>query len=141
MDSEPERRELDGMVVVDLPEDIGTQTADFDYEWDGVSFVQRVWESEMDGGGWRPDLQVMVLRGEQLRDLDALRMFMAEYHEKDEDWILEPFEHGPWHGYASDREVFWLVEPGWAAEVRDPFGNLDPGELGRIARGGTPLAE
>ena len=108
---------LDGLTVGHLPDRLGT-ASDFEFEWGEVAFVQRVWETEVEQGVWRVDLQVQVMRGPALKDLDALRDFLVEYHERGDDWKAEPFGAD---GLASDREVARLLAPSLAVEVRDPF--------------------
>ncbi|SDE35520.1 hypothetical protein [Glycomyces harbinensis] len=108
---------LDGLAIGHLPDRLGA-ASDFEFEWGEVQFVQRVWETEVDPGVWRVDLQVQVLRGAGLTDLDALRDFLVEYHERGDDWKAEPFGAD---GLASGREVARLLAPSLAVEVRDPF--------------------
>lgn len=109
---------LDGLTIGHLPDSLGT-ASDFEFEWGDVKFVQRVWETEVEPGSWRVDLQVQVLRGDGLKDLDALRDFLIEYHERGDDWKAEPFGDD---GLAAEREVARLLAPSLAVEVRDPFG-------------------
>ncbi|GAA3753655.1 hypothetical protein HDA32_004436 [Spinactinospora alkalitolerans] len=127
--------ELDGFAIGHVPSGAGDAVSDFDYEWGRVAFSSRVWERRVDGG-YRVDLTVAVLRGERLRDLDALREFLAEYHERDPDaWALEPFRHGEHRGHITDGQAFWLVEPGLAVSVRLDAGRFGRGELTRTALG------
>ncbi|GAB3992047.1 hypothetical protein GCM10029992_00040 [Glycomyces albus] len=98
-----------------LPDGLGQQS-DFEFEG-GVKFAQRVWESQIEAGVWRVDLQVQVMRGEALGDKKSMREFLIRYHEKDDDWLTAPFGDD---GYAGDREIAMLVESGMAAEVKDP---------------------
>jgi hypothetical protein len=109
---------LDDMTLGHLPDRLGS-ASDFEFEWGDVKFVQRVWESEVDDGVWRVDLQVHVMRGPALENLDALRDFLIEYHERGADWKAEPFGAD---GLASEHEVARLLAPSLAVEVRDPFG-------------------
>ena len=114
-----------------LPEGLGQQS-DFEFEWGGVAFTQRVWESQVDQDVWRVDLQVQVMRGEALADKEALRDFLVRYHEKDDQWLTAPFGDD---GFTGEREIALLMEPGLAAEVKDPFGRRDRTELERVATG------
>lgn len=114
-----------------LPDGLG-QMSDFEFEWGGVKFAQRVWESQVEEGVWRVDLQVQVMRGEVFADKKSMREFLIRYHEKDEDWLTTPFGDD---GYTGDREIAMLVESGMAAEVKDPFNRQDRSELERIAAG------
>lgn len=49
----PRGGELDGFTIGYLPDQIDDQTSvsDFDYEWGGVSFSSRVWETTLEGEG------------------------------------------------------------------------------------------
>lgn len=120
---------LDGLSLLHLPDRLGT-ASDFEFEWGGVAFVQRVWETEIEPGVWRVDLQVHAMRGDRLADLDALRAFLAEYHERDDDWKTAPFGQD---GFTSEREAARLLAPGLAIEVRDPFGRQGVGQVDTVA--------
>ncbi|MBE1457450.1 hypothetical protein H4W79_001664 [Nocardiopsis terrae] len=129
---------LDGFTIGHLPARIGAEasTADFTYEWEGVSFTSRAWEQAKDGGGFQVLLQVLVLRGEELTDLSAVRAFLARYHERDpEAWELEDFDNSGTPGLYGGNEAFWSPDEGVAVEVRDPFGLLGEEELLATARG------
>lgn len=121
---------LDGLALTHLPEGLGTPS-DFATEWEGVDFTQRVWETRVDEG-WRVDLQVQIMRAARFKDLNALRAFLVEYHERGDDWQSEPFGDD---GYASEREVVRLLESGLAVEVRDPFGRTGMAEVKAVAEG------
>lgn len=120
---------LDGLAVGHLPDRLGT-ASDFEFEWGEVAFVQRVWESEVEPGVWRVDLQVQVMRGAVLEDLDALRDFLVEYHERGDDWKAEPFGED---GFASEREVARFLAPSLAVEVRDPFDRQGADQVREVA--------
>ncbi|THV32189.1 hypothetical protein [Glycomyces paridis] len=120
---------LDGLSIGHLPDRLGT-ASDFEFEWGEVKFVQRVWETEIEPGSWRVDLQVQVLRSDALADLVSLRAFLAEYHERDVDWATEPFGQD---GFKTEREAARLLAPGLAVEVRDPFGRQGPGQIDAVA--------
>ncbi|WP_030155347.1 hypothetical protein [Glycomyces sp. NRRL B-16210] len=122
---------LDGLSLLHLPDRLGT-ASDFEFEWGGVKFVQRVWETEIEPGVWRVDLQVHVLRGDVLTDLDALRTFLGEYHERGDDWKTETFGRD---GFTSEREAARLLAPALAIEVRDPFGRQGVGQVDTVAAG------
>jgi hypothetical protein len=108
---------LDGLALTHLPDGLGTPS-DFVTEWEGVDCAQRVWETQLDPNVWRVDLQVQVFRAERLKDLAALKDFLVEYHERDDDWTPQTFGDD---GFLSEREVARLIVPGLAVEVRDPF--------------------
>ncbi|MCD0447178.1 hypothetical protein LO763_26535 [Glycomyces sp. A-F 0318] len=125
---------LDGLAIGRLPDRLGA-ASDFEFEWGGVAFVQRVWESEVEPGVWRVDLQVQVMRGGALEDLDALRDFLAEYHERGDDWKAEPFGED---GLASEREVARFLAPSLAVEVRDPFDRQGAEQVRTVAASIAP---
>ncbi|WP_017590454.1 hypothetical protein [Nocardiopsis ganjiahuensis] len=132
---------LDGFTIGHLPARVGTETSTMDshYEWEDVSFTARFWEQAKEGGGFQVVLQVLVLRGEELTDLAAVRSFLAEYHERDPDtWELEDFDNHGTGGLYGGSEAFWTPQPGVAVEVRDPFGLIGEEELLATARGIGP---
>lgn len=122
---------MDGLAITHLPEGLGA-ASDFEFEWGGVRFTQRVWESEIEDGVWRVDLQVQTMRGVRLNDVAAMRDFLIEYHEKDDGWAPEPFGV---NGLSTEHETAVLIEPGLAVEVRDPFGRRGTAEIRDIAAG------
>jgi hypothetical protein len=122
---------IGGLAITHLPDGLGA-SSDFEFEWGGVRFTQRVWESEVEDGVWRVDLQVQAMRGERLSDKEAMRGFLGEYHEKDDAWAPEPFGD---RGFSDEREVSALVERGLAVEVRDPFGRQGADVIRAVAEG------
>ncbi|WP_017599937.1 hypothetical protein [Nocardiopsis lucentensis] len=130
--------DVDGFTVGYLPAQVDEQTSvdEFDYEWGDVSFSTRVWEKALEGGGARVVLQVLVMRGDRLADLDSVRAFLAEYHERSpDDWELDEFDNQGVRALHGETEAFWSPEPGVAVEVRDTFGLLGQEELLATARG------
>lgn len=120
---------LDGFAIDHLPGGIGTPS-DFEYEWEDVVFHSRVWETGPDPeGATKVDLTVKTIRGEKVIDLETLRTFLTEYHEKDpETWELTAVDVGGYGGYRADDQVFFFISPGVAAEVsidRTRFGGED----------------
>jgi hypothetical protein len=119
---------LDGFVIGHVPDGVGPSVSDFAYEWADAAFTSRVWERQVDGGH-QVDLQVIVLRGERLTDVAALRDFLTAYHERDpERWELAEFRHGEDPGFIAEGEAFWLARPGVGVDVRlraDRFGEHD----------------
>lgn len=109
---------LDGFAIDHLPGGIGTPS-DFEYEWEDVVFHSRVWETGPDPeGATKVDLTVKTIRGEKMIDLETLRTFLTEYHEKDpETWELTAVDIGGYGGYRADDQVFFFISPGIAAEV------------------------
>lgn len=132
--TDPRGGELDGFTIEHLPEQIDDKTSvsDFEYEWGDVTFRSRVWEEALDGGGARVVLQVLVMRGDRITDLESLRDFLAEYHERSpESWELTGFDNGGVPGLHGGTEAFWSPAAGVGVEVRDAFGAL--GEEGLLA--------
>lgn len=139
--TDPRGGELDGFSIGHLPAAIDEETSvsDFAYEWGDVAFASRVWERPRDGGGVEVVMQVLVLRGDALTDLDALRDFLAEYHERSpQEWELTPFDNGGVPALHGATEAFWTPGKGVAVEVRDAFGILGQEELLATARGIGP---
>ena len=131
---------LDGFTLTHLPDQVGQETtpSDFTYEWKDVAFTSRVWEQAKEGGGFQVVLQVLVLRGDGLTDLAAVREFLTHYHERDpHTWELTEFDQGVAPGLHGETEAFWAPEPGVAVEVRDASGLLGQEELLATARGVT----
>jgi hypothetical protein len=125
--------DIGGFSLGRLPDDIGPSVSEFSYEWEGVSFRSRVWETEHDEG-FRVDLKITVLRGEELADADALRTFLARHHEWDLDtWTPVQADLGGLRGYAGEKVVFFLHEPGVGIEVFSPSARHHPAELRAIA--------
>jgi hypothetical protein len=135
---DPRGGELSGFTVGHLPAQVDDQTSaeDFDYEWGDVAFSTRVWEKALEGGGARVVLQVLVMRGDRLTDLDAVREFLTEYHERSPDtWELTEFDNGGVPALHGETEAFWTPAKGVAVEVRDTFGLVGQDELLETARG------
>src|SRR5699024_4526551 len=127
---------LDGFTIGHLPASTeGASTSDFAYEWGEVAFSSRVWEKRLEDGAARVVLQVLVMRGDRLADLETTRVFLTGYHERAEDWALAEFDNGGAPGMHGDTEAFWIPETGVVVEVRDPFGLVGPDELVATARG------
>jgi hypothetical protein len=109
---------LDGFAIDHLPGGIGSPS-DFEFEWEDVVFHSRVWETGPDPeGATKVDLTVKTIRGEKVIDLETLRTFLTEYHEKDpENWELTAVDVAGYGGYRADDQVFFFISPGLAAEV------------------------
>ena len=136
--TDPRGGELDGFSIGYLPMVIDDRTAvsDFEYEWGDVAFTSRVWERPREGGGTEVVMQVLLLRGDSLTDLDAVRAFLARYHERDPDeWALTPFDNDGVSALHGETEAFWTPKAGVAVEVRDAFGILGREELLATAAG------
>ena len=130
--------DLDSFRIAHLPAGIGAQVSDFETEWEDVRFHSRVWESEADGG-FRVDLTMKTLRGDGLTDLEAVKSFLTEYHEGDDDeWDPQPVQVGPYQGFRTGDQVFWFVEAGVAAAVTLDLGRFGEPELTATADGFRP---
>jgi hypothetical protein len=130
---------LDGFAIEHLPCGIGSPS-DFEYEWEDVVFHSRVWETGPDDeGATKVDLMVKTLRGEGLTDLQALRTFLTEYHEKDPaEWQLTAVQVGAYSGYSADDQLFFFVSPGVAAEVTIDRSRFSETDLTETAQGFHP---
>lgn len=130
---------MDGFVIDHLPGGLGSPS-DFEYEWEEVSFHSRVWETGPDPeGATKVDLTVKTIRGEKLIDLETLREFLIEYHEKDPDeWQLTAVQVGGYGGYAADDQVFYFISPGVAAEVSIDRSRFSAEDLLATAEGFHP---
>ena len=137
--TDPQGGELAGFPIAHLPEQAHAPASpsDFTYEWGEVRFNSRVWEKRMEDGAARVVLQVLVMRGEKLTDLETVQDFLTEYHERSDDWTLDPFDNHGTPGLYTESEAFWVPEPQLAVEVRDPFGLIGPEEVLATARGVT----
>lgn len=137
--TDPQGGELAGFTIAHLPEraHAPASPSDFTYEWGEVHFTSRVWEKRMEDGAARVVLQVLVMRGEKLTDLDAVRAFLTEYHERSDDWASNSFDNNGTPGLHTESEAFWVPAPRLAVEVRDPFGLLGTEEVLATARGIT----
>ena len=116
---------------------VGTST-DFDYSYDDVDFVARVWESRSPMGGWRVDQDIDVMRGARLTDGQALHDWFIAYEGRApwEAQYLSVLVHGH-PGWLSRGQVFWLQRPGLAVSVsvdRARWSVLDVTETGWSAR-------
>jgi hypothetical protein len=130
--------DLDGFRIAHLPAGTGPQVSDFETEWEDVRFHSRVWESEADGG-FQVDLTMKTLRGDGLTDAEAVKMFLAEYHEGDDgEWDPQPVQVGPYQGFRTGDQVFWFVETGVAAAVTLDLGRFGEPELTATADGFRP---
>lgn len=113
----PPATTLDGIAFGQLPTGLGDST-DFDYAYQGVRFVARVWESRSDDGGWRVDLDADVMRGKRLTDGKALHDWFVAYEDRPpaEARYIAVRVHGR-PGWLSRGQVFWLERVGLAVSV------------------------
>ncbi|GAA1546667.1 hypothetical protein [Kribbella lupini] len=134
---QPEVCTLDGFTITHVPAGVGT-ASDFEYEWEDVTFHSRVWETTT-GDATAVDLTVKTIRGDRIADVESLREFLTEYHEKDPaTWELTPQRIGSYGGYVTDGQVFYFVEPGLAAELTIDRSRFPQEELLATAEGFHP---
>ena len=125
---------LDGVQLRYLPPGLGTST-DFEYEYDDVAFVARVWESGSDAAGWRVDLDVEVLRGDRLSRAQELHDWFIAYEARPASEVgYRPVRIGGRPGWVTRDEVFWLVRPGLAMAVSVDAARYSQPQLLRTAR-------
>lgn len=110
---------VDGFTLTHLPPHLGSQVSDFAYEYDGVAFASKVWESGSDATGYRVDLDVHVLRSDdRLPTTAALRSYLAGYLDRDPgDWRLHRVDIGGHVGYLGEEDAFWLAGDGVAVWI------------------------
>lgn len=126
---------LDGFRIGWVPPAAGGLVTDFESEWEEVGFRTRVWESGPSAdGGYRVDLQVVIMRSPTFTDPAAVRSFLINWLERDPDWATLSYQHPDGAGFGDDDEVFWLVEPGVAVRVSGNPESVDERELRRTAR-------
>ena len=132
---------LDGYGLGRPPPRLGPHVSDFAYEWGGVAFRSRVWESGPDpSGGYRVDFTVAVLRGERQRDPAALRTFMAGYLERPAgSWRERAFTGRP--GFTGADDAFFLDRPGVAVYARLERPGADRRDLLEFMEGVRPDVE
>jgi hypothetical protein len=128
---------LDGFEITCLPEGLGSRVSNFEYEFEDVTFRTQVWETGPDAGGaFRTDLNILVLRGEKLRDIQALRDYLTDYQERDpRSWHLERFHHYDQPGYLGDDQAFWLARPGVGVLVKIYDDRFDQRDVIDVAGG------
>ncbi len=125
---------LGGVQLRYLPRGLGTST-DFEYEYEDVSFVSRVWESGSDAAGWSVDLDVDVMRGRRLVNGRALHDWFIPYEDRPADEVSyhRIRIHGR-PGWLTRDEVFWLVRPGLAIAMSVDRTRFSTRQLLRTAR-------
>ncbi|MDA2813966.1 hypothetical protein O4J56_25195 [Nocardiopsis sp. RSe5-2] len=138
----PEGGTVDGFAIGHVPaalaEGAEVEASEYSYTWGGVDFTARTWERALADGGFRVELQVLVMRAASLTGPEELREFLAEYHERDaREWELEEFDHLGSPGFMGAAEAFWLEDEGVAVEVRDSAELLGRDEVRRTALGIT----
>lgn len=128
---------LDGFEITCLPDGLGGKVSNFAYEFEEVKFRTQVWETGPDAdGAYRTDLNIMVLRGEKLRDIRSLRDYLTDYQERDpRKWRLKRFYHYDQPGYLGDDQAFWLAEPGVGVLVKIYDDRFDQRDVIDVAGG------
>jgi len=115
-----------------LPDGLG-QASDFNYEYDDVTFVARVWESSVPDG-WRVDADLDVMTGARLTTGAALHDWFIAYEDRPpaEARYLPVRVHGH-PGWLSRDQLFWLVRPGLAVSVQLDASRWNAAEVVRTA--------
>lgn len=132
----PQPPVVDGFAVGYVPAGVGPQVSTFTYRWADVTFRSQVWErGPDDAGAYAVDLTVKTLRGERLTDVEALRAFLADYHEQDPSTWREIAAE---RAYQRPGAVFRFVEPGLATEVSLDETRFDEAEFLATAAALTP---
>lgn len=124
---------LDGIAFGYLPTGLG-RASDFAYDFEGVDFVSRVWESGSDEAGWQVDLDIAVLRGRRLSSARALHDWFIRYQDRpaaEAQYVPARVNGHP--GWLCRDQLFWLLRPGLAVSVQLDRNRWTRGEVVRIA--------
>lgn len=123
---------IGGVAFGFLPAGLG-QASDFTYEYEDVTFVARVWESQIPDG-WRVDADVEVLSGPRLSSGTALHDWFIAYQDRPpaQARYVPVRVHGR-PGWLARDELFWLVRPGLAVSVQLDGARWSTGEVVRTA--------
>jgi hypothetical protein len=82
---------------------------------------------------------VKTIRGDRLIDLESLRTFLTDYHEKaPETWELTAQEIGRYAEYVAEGRAFYFISPGVAAEVSVDRSRFSEHDLLTTAEGFHP---
>lgn len=113
--SPPPAAVIDHIAIGYLPPGLGTPS-DFEYEYDDVAFVARVWESQIPEG-WRVDLDIDVMRGDRLASPKTLHDWFIAYEERDPTPTYQRVRVQGHRGWLCRDQLFWLIKPGLAVSV------------------------
>lgn len=121
------RAVIDRIAFDYLPAGLGRPSS-FTYQFQGVSFVSRVWETYRSSTGWRTDLQIQVMRGARLSSPLQFRRWFIGYEQRDPKPRYLAFRVHRHPGWLTQDQVFWLIRPGLAVSVtltRPPWTTYD----------------
>lgn len=110
-----------------LPSGLG-RPSEFTYEFQGVHFVSRVWETYLGTAGWRSDLDIVVMHGAHLQNPQEFQRWFVAYEERYPKPTYLPFRIHRHAGWLTQDQLFWLIRPGLAVSVtfaRPPWTTYD----------------
>jgi hypothetical protein len=107
---------VDGIEFDYLPSGLG-RPSDFRYDYSGVDFASRVWESRTPGG-WSVDLDVVVMRGAHMSTKAMFRRWFVDYEARSPEPTYIPFGVHKHYGWLAKDQLFWLIRPGLAVSIQ-----------------------
>jgi hypothetical protein len=107
---------VDGIAFDFLPTGLGG-ASDFRYDYAGVNFVSRVWESRTDAG-WSVDLDIVVMRGAHMRTKAMFRRWFVGYEDRAPTPTYIPFGVHRHYGWLAKDQLFWWLRPGLGVSVQ-----------------------
>jgi len=107
---------VDGIEFDTVPDRLG-RPSDFRYDYAGVAFVSRVWESRTPAG-WSVDLDIVVMRGAHMRTKAMFRQWFIAYEDRSPTPTYIPFGVHKHYGWLAKDQLFWLIRPGLAVSVK-----------------------
>jgi hypothetical protein len=107
---------VDGIEFDHLPAGLG-RPSDFRYDYSGVNFASRVWESPTPAG-WSVDLDVVVMRGAHMRTKAIFRQWFVHYEARSPEPTYIPFGVHKHYGWLAKDQLFWWIRPGLAVSVQ-----------------------
>jgi hypothetical protein len=122
---------VDGIAFDYLPDGLG-RSSDFHYDYAGVDFVSRVWESSTPQG-WSVDLDVIVMRGAHMRTKATFRRWFVAYEQRAPVPTYIPFGVHRHYGWLAKDQSFWLLRPGLAVSVQLDHGRWPSHDVVRTA--------
>lgn len=123
---------IDHFAFGHLPPGLGTPS-DFVYDFEGVDFTARVWESRT-ADGWQVDLDIDVLRGARLSSAGALHHWFIGYEQRDPTPRYHRVRVHGRPGWLCRDQLFWLVRPGVAISVHLDGQRWSRRQVARTAR-------
>jgi hypothetical protein len=107
---------VDGIEIDYLPAGLG-RPSDFRYDYSGVKFASRVWESQTPEG-WSVDLDVVVMRGAHMRTKAMFRRWFVDYEARSPEPTYIPFGVHMHYGWLAKDQLFWWIRPGLAVSIQ-----------------------